>query len=67
MFMWQEIKKGMLWKNGIGQNLGAGSSNSVFVLGSDVYVAGTNGSTAKLWKNGVANTLQGFLKPCQYL
>jgi len=57
-----------LWKNGIVQNLNLKSkyskANSVFVLGSDVYVAGVEflksdywRETAVLWKNGVAQYL----------
>ena len=54
-----------LWENGTQQSLGSGSSNtyagSVFVSGSDVYVAGyeSNGTrlVATLWKNGVAQDL----------
>jgi hypothetical protein len=51
----------MLWKNGEAQRLadeGLGSiASSVFVSGSDVYVAGNVGNMAVLWKNG----------GCQYL
>ncbi|HJS56147.1 MAG TPA: hypothetical protein VJ765_16460, partial [Chitinophagaceae bacterium] len=55
-----------LWKNGVSQNLSNGQydavARSVFVFGTDVYVAGweinTSGnSVAKLWKNGVAQNL----------
>ena len=52
-----------LWKNGIVQKLGAGEANSVFVSGSDVYVAGSYASEpgvhsmAILWKNGIAQNL----------
>jgi sulfur transfer complex TusBCD TusB component (DsrH family) len=52
-----------LWKNGIAQNLTDGTNithayaRSVFVSGSDVYVAGSDGDAAILWKNGVADTL----------
>jgi hypothetical protein len=46
----------VLWKNGIPQSLGNGTSpsaaNSVFVLGSDVYVAGYEGDLAAVWING---------------
>jgi hypothetical protein len=61
-----------LWKNGTEQSL-SGSTNttkarSVFVSGNDVYVAGSEytgygsydpdyKSTAKLWKNGIAQSL----------
>jgi hypothetical protein len=52
-----------LWKNGVAQNLTDGTINthtyaySVFVSGNDVYVAGSTGNSAILWKNGVADTL----------
>jgi len=51
-----------LWKNGVVQNLTDGIrsnayANSVFVSGSDVYVAGSIGSIAVLWKNGIAQNL----------
>jgi len=54
-----------LWKNGIAQNLNDGPFNaeaySVYVSGSDVYVAGVENSiigyVAKLWKNGVSQNL----------
>ena len=45
-----------LWKNGEPQNLtdrtNFGAAMSVFVSGSDVYVAGMHDSRAILWKNG---------------
>ena len=44
-----------LWKDGIATSLTNGSkdgvANSVFVSGSDVYVAGSDGGGAKYWKN----------------
>ena len=54
-----------IWKNGQGTFLTSGTNDgeafSVFVSGSDVYVAGSEqiGSTsyARLWKNGVMSTL----------
>jgi hypothetical protein len=61
----QELAK--VWKNGIAINLSSGTTwtnaYSVFVAGSDVYVAGYENdinnsiSTAKVWKNGVATNL----------
>ena len=61
----------VLWKNGIATYLTNGSSeaaaNSVFVSGTDVYVAGYEhsswGDIAKVWKNGVATNLGGGLYP----
>jgi hypothetical protein len=71
----QEISIAKLWKNGIPQNLTDGTSSaraySVFVAGSNVYIAGYENSgqlnesifgnyrssVAKLWKNGVAQNL----------
>jgi hypothetical protein len=63
--------KAVLWKNGIANYLTNGSSQSdarsVFVSGTDVYVAGyehsTWGDIAKVWKNGVATNLGGGLYP----
>ena len=62
--------KAMVWKNGVATTLaqtatggGQAIANSVFVSGSDVYVAGYvlntagTGAIAKLWKNGVATDL----------
>jgi Carboxypeptidase regulatory-like domain len=56
-----------LWKNGVPTYLTNGNNyaaaNSIFVLGSDVYIAGyeENGtgvnSIAKVWKNGVVTNL----------
>ena len=61
---------GILWRNGISNNLNANSQyggtqgNSVFISGSDIYVAGKsklNNSfgeyTAKIWKNGIPTNL----------
>lgn len=55
------------WKNGISTNLTDGTTNfgyvnSIFVLGSDVYCAGSERnplaySTAKFWKNGLVTNL----------
>ncbi len=61
----------VLWKNGVANYLTNGSSRSdarsVFVSGTDVYVAGyersTWGDIAKVWKNGVATNLGGGLYP----
>ena len=63
----------VLWKNGIANYLTNGSisttasANSVFVTGTDVYVAGYQhsswGDIAKVWKNGVATNLGGGLYP----
>ena len=57
----------VVWKNGVATNLTNGTNparaNSVFVSGTDVYVAGyeyiAGGgfSIAKVWKNGVATDL----------
>jgi len=52
-----------LWKNGVAQSLTDGTTGthayarSVFVSGSGVYVAGSEGDAAIFWKNGVADTL----------
>jgi hypothetical protein len=56
-----------LWINGTAHALNDGkfsaSANSVFVSNGDIYVAGyeddLEGSKAKLWKNGVSETLTG--------
>jgi hypothetical protein len=51
----------VLWKNGVPQYLTDGVeqawANSVYVFGSDVYVAGFENGVAKLWKNGVEQEL----------
>ena len=58
--------KPVLWKNGIPvilttNNYSEGSANSVYVSGSDVYVAGrinnSNTSVPVVWKNGVISIL----------
>ncbi|MDR1866138.1 MAG: hypothetical protein LBR08_11280, partial [Bacteroidales bacterium] len=44
-----------LWKNGAVQTLaqtGYSLANAVYVLGSDVYVAGATGGNLVVWKNG---------------
>jgi hypothetical protein len=55
-----------VWKNGVATSLSSGTyeiyARSVYVLGSDVYVAGEeynadNISVAKVWKNGVETSL----------
>jgi hypothetical protein len=51
-----------LWKNGIATNLSSGTidgnANSVFVSGTDVYVAGMQPYfNATFWKNGIATNL----------
>jgi hypothetical protein len=50
-----------LWKNGVPialtTNPDSSFANSVYVLGTDVYVAGGNGRKAIVWKNGVATNL----------
>jgi hypothetical protein len=63
-FLWDR-NRATLWKNGVAQKLGDidnSEANSVFVSGSDVYVAGrdadnTGTFVATLWKNGVAQKL----------
>jgi len=52
--------RAVLWKNGVRQQLSANnwsSASSVFVSGSDLYVAGEEGYRAVLWKNGVSQQL----------
>ena len=50
-----------IWKNGVATSLTNGLSdaeaNSVYVLGTDVYVAGYDGNVAKVWKNGGPTSL----------
>lgn len=50
-----------VWKNGVVTNLTNGTtdgrSQSVFVLGANVYVAGTEQNFAKLWKDGISINL----------
>ena len=50
-----------VWKNGVAQKLTDGTNEagarSVYVSGSDVYVAGYDGNVATVWKNGVAQNL----------
>ena len=58
-----KYRDAMLWKNGTPQILNkqayvsSSHAYSVFVSGTDVYVAGYNDSEATLWKNGTAQTL----------
>ncbi|MCL2416378.1 MAG: hypothetical protein FWD02_00380 [Bacteroidales bacterium] len=53
----------VFWRNGMVQHRTDGlwdrwvSANSVFVVDNDVYVAGSVGEFAVLWKNGVAQIL----------
>jgi hypothetical protein len=54
------------WKNGYKNSLGTttngnGNANAVVVSGTDVYVVGRIGFTAKLWKNGVLTNLTNGL------
>jgi hypothetical protein len=50
-----------VWRNGVATNLSnavdSSSAESVFVLGSDVYVAGYERNFARIWKNGVGTNL----------
>ncbi len=50
-----------VWKNGVPLNLSnamdSSIANSVFVSGSDVYVAGSERGFGKVWKNGVVTNL----------
>lgn len=50
-----------VWKNGIASNLSiavdSSAAFSVFVSGTDVYVAGYERNFAKIWKNGVGINL----------
>jgi hypothetical protein len=59
--VWNITSIAKVWKNGVATSLTDGTYNawasSVFVSGSDVYVAGTDGRVAILWKNGVATAL----------
>ena len=52
-----------LWINGVARQLNDGrfsaSATSVFVSNDDIYVAGYEEGKAKLWKNGVPETLTG--------
>jgi len=50
------------WKNGNSTSLyedeeELGSGSSIFVSGSDVYIAVTEGGVAKYWKNGIPTSL----------
>ena len=50
------------WENGNSTSLyededALGVGNSIFVSGSDVYIAGWEGDFAKYWKNGVPISL----------
>ncbi|MCL2074260.1 MAG: InlB B-repeat-containing protein [Marinilabiliaceae bacterium] len=49
---WQSF--GRLWINGVAQSGydNASELHSVFIDGNDIYVAGTTGKTAIIWKNG---------------
>ncbi len=49
------------WKNGVLIRLADWGSyaNSIYISGTDVYIAGTVSNKAVYWKNGVLNTLSG--------
>jgi hypothetical protein len=62
------ITTAKIWKNGVSTSLSDGSNAAsaelVYVLGTDVYVAGYEYGgaigitrTAKIWKNGIATSL----------
>ncbi|HSF44551.1 MAG TPA: hypothetical protein VLA58_01030 [Chitinophagaceae bacterium] len=55
----------MLWKNGVTQVYSASMLNSVFISGSDIYVAGHRDydyiGYPALWKNGVTQNLDNAL------
>jgi hypothetical protein len=48
-----------VWKNGVATQLGTNNSwaTSIYVNGSDLYVAGFDGTNAAVWKNGVGTQL----------
>jgi hypothetical protein len=54
-----------VWKNNVATSLTNGVndaiSSSVFVLGTDVYVAGNENNVATLWKNGVVTNLSNIV------
>jgi hypothetical protein len=54
-----EETRAVLWNEGIKQYLSntISSASSVFVSGNDVYVAGYEGASAVVWKNGVKQEL----------
>ncbi len=52
----------VIWKNGVktaitSGTVGDAAANSIFVVGTDVYVAGYENNAAKFWKNGTATSL----------
>jgi hypothetical protein len=55
----------LLWKNGKKQttNFKATTGVRLFVSGKDLFIAGTFGNRAKLWKNGVEQKLEAFENP----
>ena len=52
-----------VWKNGVATHLSNGVNNaiasSVFINGADVYIVGSDGFGSKIWKNGVASSVNG--------
>jgi hypothetical protein len=52
--------KAIVWKDGVTSYLGDStkpcSANSIFVTNSTVYIVGSEGGKATLWKNGIATS-----------
>lgn len=50
-----------VWKNGVATQLSDGTQNAyvaaIAVSGGDVYLAGADGTSGKIWKNGVATAI----------
>ncbi len=55
------INVATIWKNGVATQLSDGTQNAyvaaITISNGDVYLAGADGNSGKIWKNGVATTI----------
>ena len=61
------MNRATIWKNGVATHLSNGVNNalasSVFVNGTDIYITGNDGFGSKIWKNGIASSVNGVDAP----